>query len=177
MTSLKNLITEMEIIKEQLFRKVLTSERVPTNSNSRYDTNRGELSYSVEIGKWNNDLFFVDSPEWWLEPIASDELFKDGDGINFFLNNILRHLNNDQILELTKALCGRCNVNTWEWISVDDRLPDINQFALFYYGYKIPLIGCYKGDDKIIELADMDVWNIKDDEITKWAPIPKLPQK
>jgi hypothetical protein len=67
-----------------------------------------------------------------------------------------------------------------EWISVKDKLPEVNQFTLITWaGAKVPLIGCFKGkrDDNNAWLgSDSDFWIASDSEVTHWMPLPPSPE-
>jgi hypothetical protein len=59
------------------------------------------------------------------------------------------------------------------WISVKDRLPEMDQFTLIYWGGIAPQVACYKGDNKWLG-SDTDFW-IAGDEVTHWYEWPELP--
>ncbi len=71
------------------------------------------------------------------------------------------------------------------WIRVDEKLPDADEFVLFYYPnrFEKPLIGCYKPKQgtKGVFLCteDNEDWMIEADGITHWKklepPKPKQP--
>ncbi|MGB4820495.1 MAG: DUF551 domain-containing protein [Saprospiraceae bacterium] len=59
-----------------------------------------------------------------------------------------------------------------EWISVKDRLPEINTFNLVTYG-AIPFVAVYKGLGVWID-HDLELW--EPDEVTHWMPLPEPPK-
>jgi hypothetical protein len=65
-------------MKTQLFRKVLTADRLPDDERG-YDTNRGFCAYFPLIKEWHgksvhrlSDYYVVDV-DWWLEPVEVTE--------------------------------------------------------------------------------------------------------
>lgn len=61
------------------------------------------------------------------------------------------------------------------WVNVSEKMPELNQFVLADYGYKIPIIFCYKGDSNWLAL-DAEIW-VTDDGIKQWMPLPNKPIK
>ena len=63
------------------------------------------------------------------------------------------------------------------WIKINERLPEINQWCFFWFGGSKPVIGNYKGDGKFLCSEDNDIWSIDKDNITYWMPCPLLPEE
>jgi hypothetical protein len=63
-----------------------------------------------------------------------------------------------------------------EWISVEERLPEYNQYCLITYPKApIPLTAIYKGESSWLGI-DTEIWLAKED-ITFWMPLPTPPNK
>lgn len=64
-----------------------------------------------------------------------------------------------------------------KWVSVDERLPDADEFVLFYYPnrFEKPLIGCYKTKQgtkgSFLCTEDNEDWIIEVDGITHWKKL------
>lgn len=65
-----------------------------------------------------------------------------------------------------------------EWISVKDRLPEINQRVLVWYLHKTTNVGYAVGDTlRLNNGSGVKFWEYHaDDRITHWMPLPKPPQ-
>ena len=60
-----------------------------------------------------------------------------------------------------------------DWVSVGERLPEINQFVLGCYPFgRIPIIFCYKGDNNWLAV-DGELWLTE--EVTFWRNLPTPP--
>ena len=69
-------------------------------------------------------------------------------------------------------------VNPYEWISVEDKLPEKNQEVLVYRGDHSGLMNVYTYMDKNEWEDDYGYWGRTYDEgITHWMPLPKSPEK
>ena len=62
------------------------------------------------------------------------------------------------------------------WIKIKDETPKYNQRCLFYFGGGISCFkGSYKRDNKIIS-DDLLIWDVDENHITHWMPVPELPK-
>ncbi len=64
-----------------------------------------------------------------------------------------------------------------KWVSVDERLPEMDEWVLFcYYGNPVPMIGCYKGKGFVLTLDEKELWQIKEDGVKFWMSLPTTPK-
>jgi hypothetical protein len=83
----------------------------------------------------------------------------------------------DAACTITDIIDNEPTVNPYEWISVEDRLPETNEDVLIYRGKRI---GClvnvytYLGNNEWED--EYGYWSRTDDEsITHWMPLPTPP--
>lgn len=69
-----------------------------------------------------------------------------------------------------------------KWISVEDRLPDLipcnagtaySEAVIIWTSGRKALIGVFDGDDF---LCAADYWEVENEEITHWMPLPEPPK-
>ena len=95
--------------------------------------------------------------------------FKDWNEFQRCLSDVLRHAHDYEEPIINRAMeIYAEKVNGW--VSVSEKMPELNQWVLADYGYKIPIIFCYKGDGNWLSL-DTEVW-ATDDGIKQWMPLP-----
>jgi hypothetical protein len=77
-------------------------------------------------------------------------------------------------------ICGMPDDPSWsvnQWISVEDRLPEINKDVLIYWECEY----LDRSIDEVLEVASLNndgTWfkNFPDYEITHWMPLPQPPE-
>jgi hypothetical protein len=75
-----------------------------------------------------------------------------------------------------KDLDAALTINPYEWISVEDRLPEIQQEVLVYRGHHSGLMNTYTYCGNNEWEDDYGYWGrTKDEGITHWMPLPTPP--
>lgn len=89
-------------------------------------------------------------------------------------------MSKESIRDLTiKALKSALEVNSMEWISVKNRLPQKNKGVLMVRNGSVE-IGFYNAKDARFCVPNenaFDGWPIPVDDITHWMPLPEPPTK
>lgn len=85
----------------------------------------------------------------------------------------------DAVCEITDVIDNAPTINPYEWISVEDRLPETNEDVLVYRGKCIGYlvnVYTYLGNNKWED--EYGYWSRTDsDGITHWMPLPALPKE
>ena len=86
------------------------------------------------------------------------------------------NLNHCGALDIAEWVKNQPTVNPYEWISVEDRLPEIQQEILVYRGYHSGLMNTYTYFGNNEWEDDYGYWGTTDNEgITHWMPLPTPP--
>jgi hypothetical protein len=105
---------------------------------------------------------------------AHDEYYKHFDMNRGYMATLADHLIANGVRLETKQA-------TSEWISVEDRLPDVipcsagtaySEGVIIWTSGRKAMIGVFDGDDF---LCAADYWEAEDEEVTHWMPLPEPP--
>jgi hypothetical protein len=111
-----------------------------------------------------------DKPEKTAEEQAEQYANNEGDDL-YGEDVIYDAVKNAFLAGYTAALKSQSPVVENQWVSVKEKMPEMNQFTFFYWGGRLPIIGCYKGNGKWL-CGDGELWIAEEHQITHWMKLP-----